>query len=82
MQRTKQGLVTSFALTYVIEGLSAISFALLLRGMNPNRLYRKAMIGIIAVVVCWSLAGVIRFAVAVQVGVADPEVRSCHCLQL
>ncbi|KAK5170951.1 uncharacterized protein LTR77_004095 [Saxophila tyrrhenica] len=70
VQQTKQALTASFAITFLTEGLSAVSFVCLLYNMNPKKWFRRAMFVLIAMVSAWSLAGIIRFAAAM---VSDPE---------
>lgn len=59
-----QALIASFALTFVAEGAAALSSLALLHGMNPERRFRRFMLGVSIVVTAWALAGTIRFAVA------------------
>ena len=74
--QAKQALIASFAVTFVTEGLSAISFVCLLRSMNPQKRYKQFLIGLCAAIAAWTLAGIIRFAVTVSPTVPDPDVNS------
>ncbi|KAF2718642.1 hypothetical protein K431DRAFT_129229 [Polychaeton citri CBS 116435] len=68
IDKTRQALIASFTVSFLTEGFAAISSFALLRSMTPNKMYRRLMTGLVAVVAAWSLAGLLRFAVASSTG--------------
>jgi FtsH-binding integral membrane protein len=60
-----------------VEGFAAISFAILLRNVDMDKLNRAIMIGLCGIVIAWMLAGGIVFALAGDLAVAISNVRLC-----
>ena len=74
--RSRRALIASFTLTFLVEGLSSISFVCLLRSMNPDKNYGRALTAMCCVIAAWSVAGIVRFAVASIQSIPQPLVRS------
>lgn len=74
ISQAKQALIASFALMFLIEGLSATSYICLLRSMNPSWTYHRTMDCICGIVVAWSIAGLARFSASASEAVPEPSV--------
>ena len=71
-----QALIANFAIVHLVEGFAAISFAVLLRNVDKQRL-NQAVIGFCVIITAWMLAGVIAFALASHAALAMSIVRIC-----
>lgn len=75
-RQTRDYLTASFAITFLTEGLSAISFLTWLRTVNhPRDQFRHFTSGLSVFVGLWALAGILRFAAAASPTLASPTVR-------
>lgn len=73
--RSREALIASFSLTFLTESLSAMSFVYLLRSLNPDLAYHRAMAGLSYLIIAWSIAGIVRFSVSHIAAVPQPTVR-------
>ena len=71
-----QALIANYATVFLVEGFAALSFAILLRNIDTNKLNRAIAVGLCGFITAWMLAGVIAFAVTGVLAVAAANVRS------
>ena len=72
-----QALIANFATVYLVEGFAALSFAILLRNIDTNKLNRAMSIALCGFITAWMLAGVIAFAVTGAFAIEMSNVRLC-----